>query len=85
MGDVLEFRLRNAEKAGRGTAGKQLRVDHKRGRIAGDPRKGDPVADFGSRLARIRASLEKINRLMDELKRMSAAEPERSRALEEST
>ena len=47
-----------------------LYVSHATGKITGTPNE-DKQEDFGSRLARIRASLDKINRLMSELKQSS--------------
>lgn len=44
-----------------------LYISHLTGKVTGG--KSDP--EFGDRLQRIRASLEKINRLMSELKKMS--------------
>ena len=54
---------------------KPLYVSHLSGKVTGmSPQVGrsDDQADFGDRLQRIRSSLEKINRLMTELKKMSA-------------
>jgi hypothetical protein len=49
-----------------------LYVSHLTGKVTGSPHlKGPESPDFGDRLQRIRSSLEKINRLMSELKRMS--------------
>ena len=52
-----------------------LYVSHMTGKVTGqNPEAGgqnDTQADFGDRLQRIRSSLEKINRLMSELKKMS--------------
>jgi len=48
-----------------------LYVSHLTGKITGG--KKDP--EFGDRLQRIRVSLEKINRLMSELKKMSEDGP----------
>lgn len=42
-------------------------------KMSGKRRTPSQDADFGDRLNRIRASLDKINRLMGELKKMSAA------------
>lgn len=47
-----------------------LYVSHATGKISGS--KEPENENFGDRLTRIRASLEKINRLMSELKRMNA-------------
>jgi len=49
-----------------------LYVSHLTGKVSDSSQKQRPDApDFGDRLQRIRSSLEKINRLMSELKRMS--------------
>jgi hypothetical protein len=50
-----------------------LYVSHLTGKVTGSPHLKRPDApDFGDRLQRIRASLDRINRLMGELKRMSS-------------
>lgn len=46
-----------------------LYVNHQNGNITGSPHNTDP--EVGARLARVRASLERINKLMAELKKMS--------------
>lgn len=52
-----------------------LYVSHLDGKIKGSPHlKDSETQDFGDRLQRIRMSLEKINTLMVELKKMSAQE-----------
>ena len=52
---------------------KPLYVSHMQGKVTGSPHLNAPEAgDFGDRLQRIRTSLEKINGLMAELKKMSA-------------
>ena len=51
-----------------------LYVSHTTGKVTGSSSGADQnekQADFGDRLQRIRSSLEKINRLMSELKKMS--------------
>jgi hypothetical protein len=52
---------------------KPLYVSHMTGKIS-DKESGESEQDFGDRLGRIKASLEKINKLMAELKKMSAGE-----------
>jgi len=53
---------------------KPLYVSHLQGKVQGEEHlKQDP--DFGDRLTRIRSSLDKINRLMSELKKMSSSDP----------
>jgi hypothetical protein len=51
-----------------------LYVSHATGKITGSKDDTKPGEDFADRLTRIRTSLDKINRLMNELKRMSADE-----------
>jgi len=54
---------------------KPLYVSHMQGKVTGSPHfKGPDANDFGDRLTRIRSSLEKINSLMSELKKMSKDE-----------
>jgi len=49
-------------------------MSHLDGKVKGSPHLSRPEAeDFGDRLQRIRNSLEKINSLISELKKMSAA------------
>jgi hypothetical protein len=50
-----------------------LYVSHLDGRISGDDK-----PEFGDRLTRIRSSLDKINRLMSELKKISADADDKS-------
>ena len=64
MGDVIQFK---PKKEGVGAGKPTLYVSHLTGKISD----GENRPEFGDRLARIRASLEKINRLMAELKKMS--------------
>lgn len=59
------------EEFGRGR--EPLYVSHLTGKVTGNPHmKRSESPDFGDRLTRIRSSLEKINRLMSELKKMSS-------------
>lgn len=52
-----------------------LFISHKDGKLKGSPHLSRPESeDFGDRLTRIRTSLEKINRLMSELKKISKDE-----------
>ena len=63
-----------------------LYVSHADGKVSGSPHlKGPEGDDFGDRLARIRTSLEKINRLMSELKRVAAQQNDSSVASLNST
>lgn len=69
MGDVID--LTKFKKSKQNVEGDKptLYVSHKDGKITGSPNTA-PVADRENRLDRIRASLEKINRLMAELKEL---------------
>lgn len=76
--DLASFRKKKDtnEEFARGGR-KPLYVSHLTGKVTGSPHlKGPQSPDFGDRLQRIRSSLEKINRLMGELKKMSSAEAE---------
>lgn len=56
---------------------KPLYVDHNEGAITGRPNAPKAAAaenDFGDRLTKIRGSLDRINQLMTELKKLSAKE-----------
>ena len=56
---------------------KPLYLSHLDGKVTGSPHFKRPEGqDFGDRLQRIRTSLEKINRLMAELRRMSRQKEE---------
>ena len=71
--DLARFRKKKevAEEFGRGR--EPLYVSHLTGKVTGNPHMKSPESpDFGDRLTRIRSSLEKINRLMSELKKMSS-------------
>ena len=72
--DLAAFRKKKevAEELTRGGRN-PLYVSHLTGKVTGSPHlRGPESPDFGDRLQRIRSSLEKINRLMSELKKMSA-------------
>lgn len=51
---------------------KPLYVRNKDGSVSGSPHMKGKSEDFGDRVSRIRASLDRINILMGELKKMSA-------------
>ncbi len=54
-----------------------LYVSHLNGKLHGSPHLNSPKAeDFGDRMSRIKQSLEKINRLMVELKKVAKSESE---------
>ncbi len=59
-----------AEEFGRGR--NPLYVSHSTGKISGSKSAETEGENFGDRYSRIKASLEKINRLMTELKKISS-------------
>ena len=67
MGDVIQF---PADRA---------KLSVKNGRLVGSPHFKTPAHsdDFGDRMQRIRASLEKINQLMAELKAANKAQEDK--------
>lgn len=75
--DLREFKRKKKQEDELTRGGRTpLYVSHSTGKVTGAPPSTTPKAespvqsDFGDRLVRIRASLEKINRLMADLKRM---------------
>jgi len=73
--DLKSFRQKKNEKESLSRGRKPLYVSHADGKVTGSPHlKGpaDKSEDFGDRVSRIRASLDRINVLMGELKKMSA-------------
>lgn len=74
--DLASFRKKK-ETDGEFARGREpLYVSHLEGKVTGSPNTKRPDGEgFGDRLTRIRSSLEKINRLMTDLKRMSAEGP----------
>jgi len=73
--DFAEFRRKREIKEDLARGRDPLYVSHLRGKVTGSPHFRRPEAeDFGDRLSRIKSSLEKINRLMTELKRSSNPE-----------
>jgi len=73
---VLDFNSFKKKKSGDGELARgrnPLYKSHLEGKVTGSPHFKRPEAeDFGDRLTRIRTSLEKINGLISELKKMSA-------------
>jgi hypothetical protein len=72
---LSSFRQKKTEEEGLSRGRKPLYVSHKDGKVTGSPHLKTPAnksADFGDRVSRIRASLDRINVLMSELKKMSA-------------
>jgi hypothetical protein len=77
--DFASFRRKKTDEQDltRGRS-KPLYVSHKDGVISANPgHAGTTGEDFGDRVSRIKASLERINSLMAELKKMSASEPQK--------
>ena len=73
--DLASFRKKKETESELARGRQPLYVSHLTGKI--DAKAGDQTedaADFGDLLQRIRTSLDKINRLMSELKRMSTDE-----------
>jgi hypothetical protein len=69
---LTEFRQKKSQDSDIARGRKPLYLSHLDGKVTGSPHlKGPEAQDFGDRLQRIRHSLEKINSLMTELKRMS--------------
>jgi len=67
--DMSSFRQKKAAEQEFGRGRSPLYISHLTGKVTG----GKPqTGDFGERLHRIRASLEKINRLMSELKKIGS-------------
>lgn len=70
--DLANFRKKKSTDDELARGRKPLYVSHQSGKVTGSPHlKGPESPDFGDRLQRIRSSLDKINRLMSELKKMS--------------
>ena len=70
---LASFRKQKETKEEFGRGREPLYVSHLTGKVTGTPPTKRPeTQDFGDRLTRIRSSLEKINRLMSELKKMSS-------------
>ncbi len=72
--DLASFRKKKETTAELTKPGRNpLYVSHLTGKATGTPT-GSEKQDFGDRLQRIRGSLDKINRLMEELKSMARDE-----------
>ena len=77
--DLSSFRRKKETEDELSPGRKPLYVSHSKGKVTGSPHfKGPEANDFGDRLTRIRSSLEKINKLMSELKKMSSDEDNRN-------
>lgn len=81
--DLGSFKRKKEIAAELGQGRTPLYVSHLDGKLKGSPHlkspgetSGTETSDFGDRLQRIRMSLEKINSLMFELKKMSSAKAE---------
>jgi hypothetical protein len=70
MGDVID--LNKFKKAKENIEGDKptLYISHQTGKVTGSPKPSAKMEGSENRLERIRASLEKINRLMAELKEL---------------
>ncbi len=72
--DLAQFRKKKQTNEELTKPGRSpLYVSHLTGKATGNPN-GEEKQDFGDRLQRIRGSLDKINRLMEELKNMARDE-----------
>lgn len=79
MSNVLQFKKKQPNKLEEMYEERRtpLFIDHKNGRITGSPHFKRPQQDdmtVGERIAKIRDSFERINRLMDELKQLNTNE-----------
>ena len=75
--DLASFRKKKETQSELARGRQPLYVSHLTGKIDSKEQsqgEAEDPADFGDRLQRIRTSLDKINRLMSELKRMSTDE-----------
>ena len=70
--DLASFRKKKETAVEFARGREPLYVSHLKGKVTGPKENGQNDADFGDRLQRIRSSLDKINRLMTDLKRMSS-------------
>jgi len=68
--DLASFRKKKETDEDLARGRRPLYVSHMQGRISSE---NPESKEFGDRLTRIRASLDKINRLMSELKKISAS------------
>ena len=79
MSDVIDLRAARAKRQRAKETSERpnspLLVSHLTGKISD----GNNRPEFGDRLARIRASIEKINRLMAELKQMRVDDVDNSK------
>jgi len=74
--DFNQFKSKKDDEKSLSRGREPLFVSHKTGKVTGSPHFRRPQAeDFGDRLGRIKSSLEKINKLMDELKKKSNDKP----------
>lgn len=71
---LSNFRQKKKEEETLTRGRKPLYVSQKDGKVTGSPHlnKGEKDEDFAQRVSRIKSSLERINSLMSELKKMSA-------------
>ena len=72
--DLASFRQKKEIETQLGQGRKPLYVSHMSGKVTGSPHLKSPAStgeDFGDRVQRIKVSLEKINRLLGEIKKIS--------------
>jgi len=67
---ISEYRVKQNIKDELAHGRNPLYVSHLTGKITGSSSR-EPKQDFGDRLSKVRASIEKINRLMRELKELN--------------
>jgi hypothetical protein len=71
--DLASFKEKKQTTESLARGRQPLYLSHQDGKVTGSPHFKEPVKneDFSDRILRIRASLEKINNLMHELKKLS--------------
>lgn len=71
---LIDFKQKKAIESEHSGGRNPLYMSHKTGRMTGSPhlRNSTGDQDFGDRIRRIRNSLDRINNLMAELKRMAS-------------
>ncbi len=71
--DLASFRAKKQTQDDLANGRQPLYTSHIDGKLSGSPHLNRPqTEDFGDRLTRIKGSLEKINRLMAELKKVAS-------------
>lgn len=77
--DLASFRAKKEMEQQLAQGRKPLYVSHLTGKVTGSPHLKSPAStgeDFGERVQRIKVSLEKINRLLGEIKKISGRKSE---------